>query len=54
VLISRPELITFAVMEVNVCELSLYGMTTLATIVGMMQVCMKKLLPMFLDLVHQR
>ncbi|KAL5237253.1 hypothetical protein ACI65C_004663 [Semiaphis heraclei] len=38
VLISRPELITFAVMEVNVCELSLYGMTTLATIVGMMQV----------------
>ncbi|XP_025404734.1 proton channel OtopLc-like [Sipha flava] len=38
VLISRPELITFAVMEVNVCELSLYGMTTMATIVGMIQV----------------
>lgn len=37
VLISKPELITFAVMEVNVCELSLYGMTTLATIVGMIQ-----------------
>lgn len=38
VLISKPELITFAVMEVNVCELSLYGMTTVATIVGMIQV----------------
>ncbi|XP_050426440.1 proton channel OtopLc-like [Adelges cooleyi] len=38
VLISRPELITFAVKEVNICELSLYGMTTLATIVGMLQV----------------
>lgn len=38
VLISKPELITFAVMEVNVCELSLYGMTTMATIVGMIQV----------------
>ncbi|XP_050528514.1 proton channel OtopLc-like isoform X2 [Daktulosphaira vitifoliae] len=38
VLISRPELITFAVMEVNICELSLYGMTTLATMVGMIQV----------------
>lgn len=37
VLISKPELITFAVMEVNVCELSLYGMTTMATIVGMIQ-----------------
>ncbi|VVC38319.1 Otopetrin [Cinara cedri] len=38
VLISKPELLNFAVMEVNVCELSLYGMTTLATIVGMIQV----------------
>lgn len=38
VLISRENLITFAVMEVNVCELSLYGMTTMATIVGMIQV----------------
>lgn len=38
VLISRPELVQFAVMELTICELSLYGMTTLATLVGMLQV----------------
>lgn len=38
VLISRPELVNFAVMELTICELSLYGMTTIATLVGMLQV----------------
>ncbi|KAF5282177.1 hypothetical protein FQR65_LT02874 [Abscondita terminalis] len=38
VLISRSEFSGLAVIEVNICELSLYGMTTLATIVGMWQV----------------
>ncbi|XP_072159404.1 proton channel OtopLc isoform X2 [Bemisia tabaci] len=38
VLVSRPELVNFAVMEVNICEVSLYGTTTLATLIGMIQV----------------
>ncbi|XP_075212562.1 proton channel OtopLc-like [Lycorma delicatula] len=38
VLISRPELVSFAVMELTICELSLYCMTTIATLVGMIQV----------------
>lgn len=38
VLISRPELVKFAVMELTICELSLYGMTTIATLLGMIQV----------------
>lgn len=38
VLISRPDFATLAVIEVNICELTLYGMTTLATIIGMWQV----------------
>ncbi|XP_076175749.1 proton channel OtopLc isoform X4 [Ptiloglossa arizonensis] len=37
VLISRPELVSFAVTEVNVCELTLYGMSTMATLIGMFQ-----------------
>ncbi|XP_072745574.1 proton channel OtopLc isoform X1 [Anoplolepis gracilipes] len=41
VLISRPELVSLAVTEVNVCELTLYGMSTLATLIGMCQ--MRKL-----------
>ncbi|XP_046422990.1 proton channel OtopLc-like isoform X1 [Neodiprion fabricii] len=41
VLISRPELVSLAVTEVNVCELTLYGMSTMATLVGMFQ--MRKL-----------
>ncbi|EZA50595.1 hypothetical protein DMN91_004379 [Ooceraea biroi] len=41
VLISRPELVSLAVTEVNVCELTLYGMSTLATLIGMFQ--MRKL-----------
>ncbi|XP_018369217.1 PREDICTED: otopetrin-2-like isoform X4 [Trachymyrmex cornetzi] len=41
VLISRPELVSLAVTEVNVCELTLYGMSTLATMIGMFQ--MRKL-----------
>ncbi|XP_012263262.1 proton channel OtopLc-like isoform X2 [Athalia rosae] len=41
VLISRPELVGLAVTEVNICELTLYGMSTLATLVGMFQ--MRKL-----------
>ncbi|XP_011638853.1 proton channel OtopLc-like isoform X1 [Pogonomyrmex barbatus] len=41
VLISRPELVSLAVTEVNICELTLYGMSTLATLVGMFQ--MRKL-----------
>lgn len=38
VLISRSEFVSLAVMEVNICELTLYGMSTLATIIGMIQV----------------
>ncbi|RZF48653.1 hypothetical protein LSTR_LSTR010743 [Laodelphax striatellus] len=38
VLISRPELVSFAVMELTICELSLYAMTTIATLFGMLQV----------------
>ncbi|XP_014257127.1 otopetrin-2-like isoform X2 [Cimex lectularius] len=38
VLISRPELVSFAVMELTVCELSLYAMATFATMIGMIQV----------------
>lgn len=38
VLISRPEFVTLAVMEVTVCELILYGTATLATVIGMVQV----------------
>ncbi|XP_034946817.1 proton channel OtopLc-like isoform X2 [Chelonus insularis] len=41
VLTSRPELVSFAVTEVNICELMLYGMSTMATLFGMFQ--MKKL-----------
>ena len=37
VLISRPEHVSFAVVEVNICELTLYGFSTLATLVGMFQ-----------------
>ncbi|RZC39481.1 Otopetrin domain containing protein [Asbolus verrucosus] len=38
VLISRSEFVGLAVIEVNICELTLYGMTTLAAILGMWQV----------------
>lgn len=38
VLISKPEFTNFAVTEVNICELTLYGTTTVATLVGMIQV----------------
>ncbi|KAJ8976142.1 hypothetical protein NQ317_018114 [Molorchus minor] len=38
VLISRVEFIGLAVVEVNICELALYGLTTVASIVGMWQV----------------
>lgn len=38
VLISKPEFTHFAVTEVNICELALYGTTTMATLVGMFQV----------------
>lgn len=38
VLISRIEFVGLAVIEVNICELTLYGMTTLATLIGMWQV----------------
>ncbi|KAK0177426.1 hypothetical protein PV328_001482 [Microctonus aethiopoides] len=41
VLVSRPELVSFAVTEVNICELTLYGMSTIATLIGMIQ--MRKL-----------
>lgn len=43
VLISKKELVEFAVTEVNIGELSLYGLTTMATIVGMIQVGTKSL-----------
>lgn len=39
VLISKPEFVSLAVMEVNICELTLYGLSTLATLIGMVQVC---------------
>uniref|UniRef100_A0A182IW95 Uncharacterized protein n=1 Tax=Anopheles atroparvus TaxID=41427 RepID=A0A182IW95_ANOAO len=38
VLISRPEFVSLAVTEVNICELTLYGTTTAATLIGMVQV----------------
>lgn len=38
VLISRPEFVSLAVTEVNICELVLYVSTTLATIIGMWQI----------------
>lgn len=38
VLISRAEFVGLAVIEVNICELALYGLTTLATLIGMWQV----------------
>lgn len=38
VLISRPEFVNLAVMEVNICELTLYGVSTLASLIGMLQV----------------
>ncbi|ETN67515.1 otopetrin [Anopheles darlingi] len=38
VLISRPEFVNLAVTEVNICELTLYGTTTAATLIGMFQV----------------
>ncbi|KAL1505394.1 hypothetical protein ABEB36_004968 [Hypothenemus hampei] len=38
VLISRSEFVNLAVIEVNICELTLYGMTTLASVIGMWQV----------------
>ncbi|XP_056646898.1 proton channel OtopLc-like isoform X1 [Diorhabda sublineata] len=37
VLISRVEFIGLAVIEVNICELTLYALTTLASIIGMWQ-----------------
>ncbi|XP_039746356.1 proton channel OtopLc-like isoform X2 [Pararge aegeria] len=41
VLISRKEYATLAVVEVNVCELALYAMTTFASLAGM--VCVRNL-----------
>lgn len=38
VLIARAEFVNLAVMEVNICELTLYGMSTLATLIGMIQI----------------
>lgn len=38
VLISKEEFTHFAVTEVNICELTLYGTTTAAVLVGMIQV----------------
>lgn len=38
VLISRPEFVTVAVTEVTICELTLYGTATLATLIGMFQI----------------
>lgn len=38
VLIARVDFVGLAVIEVNICELALYGLTTLATLVGMWQV----------------
>ncbi|KAG7305193.1 hypothetical protein JYU34_009230, partial [Plutella xylostella] len=41
VLVSKREYAMLAVIEVNVCELTLYGMTTFASLAGM--VCIRKL-----------
>ncbi|XP_049865206.1 proton channel OtopLc-like isoform X1 [Pectinophora gossypiella] len=41
VLVSRKEYATLAVVEVNLCELALYAMTTLASLAGM--VCVRNL-----------
>ncbi|XP_045480105.1 proton channel OtopLc-like isoform X2 [Harmonia axyridis] len=38
VLISRPEFVGLAVVEVNICELTIYGLTTFASLIGMWQV----------------
>ncbi|XP_050315034.1 proton channel OtopLc-like [Anthonomus grandis grandis] len=38
VLISRSEFVGLAVIEVNICELTLYGLTTFASVIGMWQV----------------
>jgi hypothetical protein len=38
VLISKEDYEAFAVTEVNICELILYGSTTIATLIGMFQV----------------
>ncbi|KAJ1528070.1 hypothetical protein ONE63_007988 [Megalurothrips usitatus] len=38
VLTSRAEFVYLAVIEVNICELSLYGMSTMATLFGMLKV----------------
>lgn len=38
VLISRPEFVTVAVTEVTICELTIYGTATLATLIGMFQI----------------
>ncbi|XP_017786211.1 PREDICTED: otopetrin-2-like isoform X2 [Nicrophorus vespilloides] len=38
VLISRADFVGLAVIEVNIAELTLYGLTTLATLIGMWQV----------------
>ncbi|KAK9873113.1 hypothetical protein WA026_020844 [Henosepilachna vigintioctopunctata] len=38
VLISRPEFVGLAVIEVNICELALYGLTTFASLIGMWQI----------------
>lgn len=38
VLISRPEFVQVAVTEVTICELTLYGTATLATLIGMFQI----------------
>lgn len=38
VLISRPEFVNLAVTEVTICELTLYITSTIATIIGMLQV----------------
>ncbi|XP_019868975.2 proton channel OtopLc-like [Aethina tumida] len=38
VLISRVEFVGLAVIEVNICELTLYGLTTLASVIGMWQI----------------
>ncbi|XP_073833057.1 proton channel otopetrin-like c [Musca autumnalis] len=38
VLISRPDFVALAVMEVTICELFIYGTATIATLVGMIQI----------------
>ncbi|XP_013102592.2 proton channel OtopLc [Stomoxys calcitrans] len=38
VLISRPDFVALAVMEVTICELFIYGTATIATLVGMFQI----------------